>query len=67
MAKGGAPRLFKLEIVDEIETDELTTNMQIPQDNMALHVPLEQSLPEVCFDCLLQFCPVICLQQVAFP
>jgi len=67
MAKGGTARLLKMEMVGEIETDAVITNPQVPQDSIALQLPLAQSSLAPCF-CFLQqsFC-VFVTQQVVFP
>jgi hypothetical protein len=67
MAKGGTFWLFKMEIMGEIETDKVIINPQVPQDSIALQLPLAQSLSELCFCCLQQSLCVFDKQNDAFP
>jgi hypothetical protein len=56
-----------MEMTGEIETDAVITNPQVPQDNIALQLPLAQSSLVPCF-CFLQqsFCAFV-MQHDAFP
>lgn len=67
MEKGGTVWLFKMEIMGKIETDAVITNPQVPQDSIALQLPLAQSSEESRFDCLQQSLCVCWLRQDTVP
>jgi hypothetical protein len=56
-----------MKMAGEIETDAVTTNPQVPQDSIALQLPLAQSFEESCFDCLQHSFCVFAMQHDAFP
>jgi hypothetical protein len=56
-----------MEMAGEIETDAVITNPQVPQDSIALQLPLAQLSEESCFGCLQESFCIFVMQHDAFP